>query len=505
MNTAKNGKCPYFLLFVGVFAFVLVRTAWLCDDAFITFRVVDNFVHGYGLRWNVVERVQAYTNPLWMFVVSGVYFFTREIYFSTLVLSMLVSLAAVLVMTLGIATSRAGAAVAVTALTLSNAFVDYSTSGLENPLTHLLLAAFLVFFFHERTSGWRPLALGTIAALAIINRQDAALLFVPPLAYEAVRLRHLRPLALMALGFAPLVLWELFSVVYYGFPFPNTAYAKLGTGVSTGAFLRQGLWYYAFTLRHDPLTLAVCAAGLGAPLLARDRWRTGAVAVGMFFYLAYIVRIGGDFMGGRFFAAPFFVGALLVSRMETHRVWMWAAAFIAIGCLGFVSPTPTLLSGRACPDIDGVRKNDHGVNSERHLYYEGTGLLNAGRGKQMPASLFAAMGRRLRASGATGVHEIVPAGMTPFFAGPQVHFLDAMGLGDPLLARLPAESGDDMFPGHFVRSLPAGYRETLEGDQNLIEDKKIAALYDDLRVITREPLFTTHRFGCILRANLGRP
>ena len=27
---------------------VMIRTAWVCDDAYITLRVVDNLVHGYG-------------------------------------------------------------------------------------------------------------------------------------------------------------------------------------------------------------------------------------------------------------------------------------------------------------------------------------------------------------------------------------------------------------------------------------------------------------------------
>ena len=44
---------------------ILYQTT-LTIDALITFRVIDNFVHGYGLRWNIAERVQAYTNPLWM-------------------------------------------------------------------------------------------------------------------------------------------------------------------------------------------------------------------------------------------------------------------------------------------------------------------------------------------------------------------------------------------------------------------------------------------------------
>ena len=29
----------------------------------------------------------------------------------------------------------------------------------------------------------------------------------------------------------PLLAWELFSLLFYGFPFPNTYYAKLNTGI----------------------------------------------------------------------------------------------------------------------------------------------------------------------------------------------------------------------------------------------------------------------------------
>ena len=47
------------------FAWVLLRTAWLCDDAYISFRVVENAVSGHGLRWNVADRVQVFTHPLW--------------------------------------------------------------------------------------------------------------------------------------------------------------------------------------------------------------------------------------------------------------------------------------------------------------------------------------------------------------------------------------------------------------------------------------------------------
>jgi hypothetical protein len=35
-----------------VLAIVIVRTAWVCDDAYISLRSADNLVSGRGLTWN---------------------------------------------------------------------------------------------------------------------------------------------------------------------------------------------------------------------------------------------------------------------------------------------------------------------------------------------------------------------------------------------------------------------------------------------------------------------
>lgn len=58
---------------------------------------------------NVVERVQAYTHPLWMLLLSAVYFFTRESFFSSQLLSITVSLLAVFVLVTRIANSSTAA------------------------------------------------------------------------------------------------------------------------------------------------------------------------------------------------------------------------------------------------------------------------------------------------------------------------------------------------------------------------------------------------------------
>ena len=61
-------------LLLAALAAQVLRLAWLSDDAYITLRSVENFTHGYGAVYNVGERVQSFTHPLWMLLLSGVYF-----------------------------------------------------------------------------------------------------------------------------------------------------------------------------------------------------------------------------------------------------------------------------------------------------------------------------------------------------------------------------------------------------------------------------------------------
>ena len=76
----SGGKAMIFLsAAASVFILAaLLKTAWVCDDAYITARTADNFLNGYGLRWNTDERVQAYTHPLWLFVFTAAYYFVRD-------------------------------------------------------------------------------------------------------------------------------------------------------------------------------------------------------------------------------------------------------------------------------------------------------------------------------------------------------------------------------------------------------------------------------------------
>ena len=118
-------------------AAVILKNAWICDDAYITFRTIDNFLNGYGLRWNPEERVQTYTHPLWMFIITSVVCLTGDFYYSTIGFSLVSTGAALALLFFGKKGCLAGALAAAIAVISSKSFVDYSTSGLENALAHL--------------------------------------------------------------------------------------------------------------------------------------------------------------------------------------------------------------------------------------------------------------------------------------------------------------------------------------------------------------------------------
>ena len=125
-----------------VFLALLLRTAWLSDDGLITLRTVLNLTHGYGLTFNIAERVQTYTHPLWMLMLTGAYLVVGNVYYAAIGLSVSVSLF-VFWLTLRQTATSAQVWIVAAVLLSSRAFVDFSTSGLENPLSNLLLVAFV--------------------------------------------------------------------------------------------------------------------------------------------------------------------------------------------------------------------------------------------------------------------------------------------------------------------------------------------------------------------------
>ena len=489
------------------FALIIIRNAWVSDDAYITLRTVDNFVNGYGLTWNPTERVQGYTHPLWMFVLSIAYFFTRESFFTTIGVSLMISVVAAFLFATRIPKVPLAASFCLLILSLSRAFTDYATSGLENPLTHLLLVVFYILYFRGTFSPRVLLWMSLTMSLGIFNRLDTLLLYAPALLVAFLHVRTRKGFYALVLGQLPIILWVCFATFYYGSPSPNTAYAKLNTRIPAQESLIQGFYYLLDSLTSDPLTMFTILSGLALVILSKDR-RSLPLAAGSALYLLYTVSIGGDFMRGRFLAAPFLCAIILIARYDFSKLQPASMVLlvVAVVMIGLSVPYSTL----AIPNVDfdtmDARSflNEAGIADEMLFYYPNNGLLMAHRGVQMPDHVWKEQGLQLRATGTSVIVRNKSIGLYGFYAGPGVHIIDQLALPDPLLARLPAIRQIDWRIGHFPRVIPEGYIETLQFGHNVIADENLALYYDKLTRITRGRLFDPQRWLEIWRMNTGQ-
>ena len=467
-------------------AVVLVRTAWVCDDAFITFRVIDNLLHGHGLRWNIAERVQVYTHPLWLLALVP---FSAMIgpYYGSMLLGGALTLGLAGWLLARGAASTGAAVVALAALVGSQGFVDYGTSGLENPLAHALLVGVYWRLRSPSTPGGDTVTAG-LAFLAAVNRLDHLVLVAPALAVLGAR----RPGA-VALGALPLVAWEGFALLYYGFPFPNTAYAKLGAGLPAGALARQAWTYLRVSWMWDPVTGWVTLAGVGLALAGRRRADL-AVAAAIGLWHAYLVRAGGDHMAGRFLT-PTFVLALLVGIQRPIGPRTAGGLVAGLAVAGALAHTPPLTSGT------NLIQNQLGagdVADERAFFYRISGLLRRPIDPplaEMPGC-FEGVDERARGRHVVGREMI---GWFSYFAGPDVHVVDPLGLGDPLLARIPA-TATGYRAGHYRRIVPHGYVENAQ-DGGVVRDPAVNAYFAELRLVTRGPLLSGERLRAMIALN----
>jgi arabinofuranosyltransferase len=474
-----------------IFPIVLVRTSWIGDDALITARTLRNFVHGFGPVWNMDERVQAFTHPLWLGAWLVTSAMTDGMIGAMYGMPIVLSCATVLLIVAQLETTTQ-ACVALLFCISSRAFIDYSTAGLENPLTHFLLAAFMLVFLKRAPSRRRLFWLALLGCLLSLTRLDAILLVAPALVYAWWTCPERGGWRVIAVAFLPLCLWELFSLFYYGFPFPNTAYAKLATGISKWMLVTQSFGYFMHSAMTDPPTLVVMFGGLLVAWALRDPLFT-SVAAGLFLYLVYIVKIGGDFMGGRFFSAPFLVGLALVVRVPADRPRvMWLSTLPLMVLLTFAGGTPPFLSGA---DYTSFGWDRWGVADERGFYFQERALSKLER-KHKTAFWDTIGTYNVQVEGSIGA-----AGLLAPLA---THYVDKPALGDPLLARLPVTDKLYWRIGHFDRVIPAGYINGLRARQNLIEDPQLHAYYDKLSFIVRGPLFDRARLLEIARMNLGK-
>ena len=375
------------------FLLVVIANGWMIDDAYITFRTVDNFLNGHGLRWNVDERVQAYTHPLWMLLMSAASLLTGELYFTSLAVSFACSLAAVWIAA-GTVSREAPwkAPLLLLALLCSKAVIDYTSSGLETPLAYLIAAVFLKFMLEDRADQTKLTVAALCASLTFITRPDSVVLYLPAIIYLTWRTGRVRPLLAASL---PAAAWMLFSLIYYGFPFPNTAYAKqLGTSFPSSWIVWRGLEYAGNSLLWE--TAAYALLVLATVLAARQRTARLVIA-GVLSYIALVVlRLGSTtHMSGRHFAIPMFVGIVTcVHLLNQKRLAIGTAALLSVFFV-WNPVSPVKFGTRAY--VPHAQYWSY-LDTKFFAFKEGTALLNWRPGRRLPDHQWYHYGEAMKAS-----------------------------------------------------------------------------------------------------------
>lgn len=477
---------------------VLLASAWVSDDAFITLRTAARFHAGDGLTWNPGERVQAYTHPLWLallLVFTGV---TREYFFTTVVVALVTTAAFVVLAARGRSPSLV--VLLLLALGASRAFVDFAVSGLENPLLALLLVVLSLVGESPRRTVFSTLVLSAL----FLTRPDAVLLGAP--VWLALHRAQRPRVAHVALGALPALAWELFSFIYYGAWVPNTALAKLNLAVPWSARLASGAAYLVDSLQRDPVTLVLLIAGV-----AVAAWRGSVLArgfaVGAVLGVVYVLPIGGDFMSGRFLMAPF-VAAMLAAALTLAQSPVPPRVTQALTLLLLVYPLawPHAPLRTGAHFGEGYREavGPRGIVDERAYYFPWAGLVpvlrNDAKRDLVPTYDGACLGRALAQSDRR-MEVVAEVGMFGFFAGEKV-VVDWFSLADPLLARIPY-TATQFRPGHYPRPFPPGYVETRETGENRLVDAGLRAAWDDLVLVTRAPVFDAERWAALRRLHSG--
>ncbi len=322
-NTRNRGPA---LIITLVALVVYVQHAWAyrslflgnaVDDAYISFRYLDNLVAGHGLVYNPGERVEGFSNFLWILVLLPFRLAGMDVVRSSQVLGIGFGAATIALSVLA-ARRLFGARACLSTVFVaflpatSGYFAAWSIGGLEGNLYAFLMLAAWFFHFDEAANRRRFPIPALLLALLAMTRPEGLFVALAGAGY-IVMIQHLSGQSLrdpkvwrflLVLGVC-LGIYELFRVVTYGpHLFPNSVRAKVGLSF---AAIERGVEYVHERFASPYLILL-------APLFflfRRNRYTALAPAAALVgASITLVIIAGGDWAFGRLFAPCLPLGAV---------------------------------------------------------------------------------------------------------------------------------------------------------------------------------------------------
>lgn len=332
------------------------------EDSFITFRYVDNLLAGHGLAFNPGERVEGFTSFGWVMVLAGARLAGLSLPRFAPLLSGAFGLGLIALTALAARRLMRPSPYLWLAppllLAAFGTWAYWSATGMETSCFAFVVG--LAVLLAARSGGRNALGAGLMLGVASLLRPEGAGYFAVVVVALATLPAARRSLVQLCLGFAVLFLpWFAWRWSYFGYPFPNTYYAK-----ATGA--AGHLWAGLFQTEHFLTLHLLWAVPVALYLIVKSdgasRWvrLAAGVCAGA---CADVLLVGGDSFAFYRFFLPALPWALLIlvegareagRRLAARRAALsrraaplaaLATALYAAVCFGAAFVPPLTLTG----------------------------------------------------------------------------------------------------------------------------------------------------------------
>ncbi|SYZ74081.1 membrane hypothetical protein [Candidatus Zixiibacteriota bacterium] len=322
------------------FIFVIWFWAYSIDDAFVTFRYAENLVNGYGLVYNPGDApVEGYSNFLWLLILSLCYLIGLPTYLSAKVLGIIFFIGAAGIWLRHFRKDENNFLWMVPLLFLATPLTAFwAVSGLELGLYAFLVAG--AFIQYSRKSKWAYLFL----SLIVLCRPEGfiiSIIMVGSFWYLGRRagedkLRfHIRGIGSVLFI---LILLILFRLAVFGYPMPNTFYAKSPTTLHGFLHLGKMLSFIA--------PLAIFFA-VGSVILARRKFPNKELTIfaALVIVQSVISSLASQIMSFHLrYLIPFLplLFAVAVYGIDMIRKKLWRQIILTLSILSIFGPTYSL-------------------------------------------------------------------------------------------------------------------------------------------------------------------
>lgn len=312
----------------------------LFDDAMISMRYAYNLAHGLGAVWNAGERVEGFTNPLWVAFMGLVHLLPIPLAKTSLVIQIsgAIFLAATLYFVRLIVEHFTEDLLSMLAAVTLTAFYQplhsWDLLGMEVSLLGLILTA-AVWLILKNEGRFTPGALSLLAVSTLV-RFDMAVPFLVILTVLSVtQKQYRRQYLIWGLGLLILFLGgqTIARYLYYGELLPNTYYLKV-EGWPIALRILRGLYALVLFIYYSNWVLFLLPLSL---FFFRRDWKVTVLLAVIAGQLAYSVYVGGDAWeehGGanRYIAIamPLFFAAFALALNE---IWMRAVEILTTKAL----------------------------------------------------------------------------------------------------------------------------------------------------------------------------